>query len=130
MGLFKEEKVYPKQVDPSLIGSKFSQFLTQDGWKVQTKDEGSKVLVQAQKGGILRDLIVADRALNFLFEKAPEGMKVTVGVGKWVQNLAIATIEILLVSELFLFVDVPEMLWTFHVENQLMKKLDEIVESS
>ncbi|MFP3205226.1 MAG: hypothetical protein RXS23_07410 [Metallosphaera yellowstonensis] len=130
MGLFKKEKVYPKQVDPSLIGSKFSQFLTQDGWKVQTKDEGSKVLVQAQKGGILRDLIVADRALNFLFEKAPEGMKVTVGVGKWVQNLAIATIEILLVSELFLFVDVPEMLWTSHVENQLMKKLDEIVESS
>jgi len=122
--------VYPKQVDPSLIGSKFSQFLTQDGWKVQTKDEGSKVLVQAQKGGILRDLIVADRALNFLFEKVPEGMKVTVGVGKWVQNLAIATIEILLVSELFLFVDVPEMLWTSHVENQLMKKLDEIVESS
>ncbi|EHP69079.1 hypothetical protein MetMK1DRAFT_00018250 [Metallosphaera yellowstonensis MK1] len=130
MGLFKKEKVYPKQVDPSLIGSKFSQFLTQDGWKVQTKDEGSKVLVQAQKGGILRDLIVADRALNFLFEKVPEGMKVTVGVGKWVQNLAIATIEILLVSELFLFVDVPEMLWTSHVENQLMKKLDEIVESS
>jgi len=122
--------VYPKQVDPSLIGSKFSQFLTQDGWKVQTKDEGSKVLVQAQKGGILRDLIVADRALNFLFEKVPEGMKVTVGMGKWVQNLAIATIEILLVSELFLFVDVPEMLWTSHVENQLMKKLDEIVESS
>jgi len=130
MGLFKKEKVYPKQVDPSLIGSKFSQFLTQDGWKVQTKDEGSKVLVQAQKGGILRDLIVADRALNFLFEKVPEGMKVTVGMGKWVQNLAIATIEILLVSELFLFVDVPEMLWTSHVENQLMKKLDEIVESS
>jgi hypothetical protein len=130
MGLFKKEKVYPKQVDPSLIGSKFSQFLTQDGWKVQTKDEGSKVLVQAQKGGILRDLIVADRALNFLFEKVPEGMKVTVGVGKWVQNLAIATIEILLVSELFLFIDVPEMLWTSHVENQLMKKLDEIVESS
>ena len=130
MGLFKKEKVYPKQVDPSLIGSKFSQFLTQDGWKVQTKDEGSKVLVQAQKGGILRDLIVADRALNFLFEKVPEGVKVTVGMGKWVQNLAIATIEILLVSELFLFVDVPEMLWTSHVENQLMKKLDEIVESS
>lgn len=63
-------------------------------------------------------------------EKVPEGMKVTVGVGKWIQNLAVTAIETLLLSELFLVVDVPEMLWNSHVENELLKKLDDIVNSS
>ncbi len=44
--------------------------------------------------------------------------------------MAITAVETLLLSELFLVVDVPEMLWNKHVESQLMKKIDEIVERS
>jgi hypothetical protein len=42
----------------------------------------------------------------------------------------VTAIEAILLSELFLAVDVPEMLWTEHVESKLMNKLDEIVKSS
>ncbi|MEM3999200.1 MAG: hypothetical protein QXW86_00050, partial [Saccharolobus sp.] len=82
------------------------------------------------KGGILRDIIAADRALTFTFENTPQGLKVTAGVGSWIKNLAITAVETLLLSELFLVVDVPEMLWNQHVESQLMKKIDEIVQRS
>jgi hypothetical protein len=130
MGLFKKEKTYPQQVNLQTVVTKFVDYLNGDGWKVQQKVEGDKAIVQAQKGGILRDLIAADRALTFTFENTPQGLKVTAGIGKWLQNIAVTAIEAILLSELFLAVDVPEMLWTEHVESKLMNKLDEIVKSS
>jgi len=130
MGLFKKEKTYPQQVNLQTVVTKFVDYLNGDGWKVQQKVEGDKAIVQAQKGGILRDLIAADRALTFTFENTPQGLKVTAGIGKWLQNIAVTAIEAILLSELFLAVDVPEMLWTEHVESKLINKLDEIVKSS
>jgi len=130
MGLFKKEKTYPPVQDLDRVIQNFAQYLSSDGWKVQQKVEGNKAILQAQKGGILRDIFAADRALTFTFEQLPNGLKVTVGVGKWVQNIAVTAIEAILISGLFLAVDVPEMLWTEHIESNLMKKLDEIVNSS
>lgn len=54
----------------------------------------------------------------------------TAGIGSWKKNLAITALETLFLSELFLVVDVPEMLWNEHVESELMKKLDEIIQKS
>ena len=130
MGVFKKEKTYPVQVNLQEVIGKFVEYLNQDGWKVQQRIEGDKAVVQAQKGGILRDLIAADRALTFTFENTPQGLKVTAGIGKWLQNIAVTAIEAILLSELFLAVDIPEMLWTEHVESKLMQKLDEIVKGS
>lgn len=130
MGVFKKEKVYPQIKNLQAAIQNFIQYLNNDGWKTQYKVEGNKAIVQAQKGGILRDMIAADRALTFTFEQTPSGVKVTAGIGKWIQNLAVTAIEAIFLSELFLFVDVPEMLWTEHVESNLMKKLDEIISTT
>ncbi|MBW9140876.1 MAG: hypothetical protein K1T65_04120 [Candidatus Aramenus sp.] len=129
MGLFKKEKTYPPVKDLNAVVSQFVQYLQSQGFKVQQKIENNKAVIQAQKGGILRDLIAADRALTFTFENNPDGLKVTTGVGKWLQNIAVTAIEAL-ISELFLAVDVPEMLWTSHVESNILKELDKIVSST
>ena len=50
-----------------------------------------------------------------------------VGIGKLIQNLAVTAIEALLLTELFLAVDVPEMLWTTHVEKQVIQEITRIV---
>jgi len=84
-------------------------------------------LVQAQKGGFLRELITAERALNILIQGEPNNFMVRVGIGKWVQNIAVATVETLLISELFLPLDVGEMLWNVEVEKKILKKIDDFV---
>jgi len=86
--------------------------------------------VQAQKGGILRDIIAAERALTFTMDQTQGKLTVRAGIGKWIQNIGVMALEVLLLSELFLFVDVPEMLWNEHVEKAVMAKLDEIVRSA
>ena len=86
------------------------------------------IVIQAQKAGILRDIISADRAFTIVIAGQPEDFTVHVGIGRWIQNLAVAAVETLLLSWLFLAVDVPEMLWTRHVEDEIVKKIAQIVE--
>jgi Ca2+-dependent lipid-binding protein len=129
MGIFKKEKVYTTQKDVGQIINQFVTYLQQKGFKTQYREENGKAIVQAQKGGILRDLIDADRALTFTFEKVGNQLKVTAGIGKWIQNLAVTAVETIILSPLFLAIDVPEMLWTEHVESEIMKGLEQIVSS-
>jgi len=48
---------------------------------------------------------------------------VHIGIGKWLQHLGVAVIETLLVSDLFLVVDVAESAWNIEVEDKLIKDL-------
>jgi len=104
------------------------RYLQDDGFKVQTpRPSQGGMLIQAQKGGFLRELITAERALNILIQGEPNNFTVRVGIGKWVQNIAVVTVETLLISELFLPLDVGEMLWNVEVEKKLLKKIDDLV---
>jgi hypothetical protein len=87
-------------------------------------------ILQARKGGILQELIASDRALTLTFELQPDGLLVKVGVANWQRNIAIAAIETLLISGLFLLVDIPEILWNKHIEEEVLKVLDQIIEKA
>lgn len=116
-----------KDKDLEQLSQQIVQQLQTEGYKVQTTAAPLGKVIQAQKAGILRDLITADRAFTILISGQPSDFTVHIGIGKWVQNLAVAAVEILLLSTLFLAVDVPEMLWTMHVENGLAKEITQIV---
>ena len=116
-----------KSKDLGQLSQQIMQQLQTEGYKVQTRTAPLGNIIQAQKAGILRDIIAADRAFTILVSGQPDDFTVHIGIGKWVQNIAVAAVEILLLSTLFLAVDVPEMLWTTHVENGLVKEITMIV---
>ncbi|KJE48678.1 MULTISPECIES: hypothetical protein [Acidiplasma] len=128
MEIFKKERVFNTQKDLKAVVQDFSDYLTNNNWKVQSNVQDNKAILQAQKAGILRDIIAADRALTFTFEKQDDGIHVHVGVGKLLQNLGVTAIEALFLSEIFIVVDVPEIAWTDHVEKQLMQQLQQIAQ--
>ncbi|MGC9192207.1 MAG: hypothetical protein ACP5GT_06205 [Conexivisphaera sp.] len=130
MNPFRKEADYGRRVDLGSVVERFTEYLESDGWKVQSSVQGDRAVVQAQKGGILRDLVAADRALTFVLDQSSGSLRVSAGVGRWLRNIGVMALEALLLSELFLAIDVPEMLWNEHVEKKLLKKLDEIVGSS
>jgi len=84
-------------------------------------------VIQAKKAGILRDIITAARAFTIVVAGQPNDFTIHIGIGKWVQNLAVAAVEALFLSVLFLAIDVPEMLWTKHIEKGLAKEIARIV---
>jgi len=52
---------------------------------------------------------------------------VRIGIGKWLQHLGVAALETLLLSDLFLVVDVAETAWNFEIEDKLVKQLESFV---
>ena len=116
-----------KNRDLNQLASQISNQLQSDGYKVQSATPPLGIVIQAQKAGVLRDIITADRAFTIMISGQPNDFTIHIGIGKWIQNIAVAAVEILLLSTLFLAVDVPEMLWTRHVEGELVKEITQIV---
>jgi hypothetical protein len=116
-----------KNKDLGQLAQQIVQLLQNDGYKVQSTTAPLGQVIQAQKAGILRDIITADRAFTIMLSGQPNDFTVRIGIGKFMQNLAVAAVETLLLSALFLAVDVPEMLWTRHIENELLKQITNII---
>jgi hypothetical protein len=57
----------------------------------------------------------------------PNNFTVRVGIGRWLKHLGITAAEALLLTDLFLLVDVPETLWNFEIENKIAKKIESLV---
>jgi len=109
------------------VAQQIEQQLKADGYKTQSTVAPLGNIIQAQKAGIMRDIVSADRCFTLMVSGQPNDFTVHIGIGKWIQNLAVTAVETLLLSFLFLAVDVPEMLWTTHVEGQLAKQIQAIV---
>ena len=116
-----------KGKDLGQLSQTIAQQLQSDGYKVQSRNAPIGMIIQAQKAGILRDIITADRAFTIVLAGDPNDFTVHIGIGKWIQNLAVAAVEAILLTWLFLAVDVPEMLWTTHVEKGIARQITQIV---
>jgi hypothetical protein len=117
-----------KNANLDVLKQKIEDYLQQEDFKTQSTEENPQgTIIQAQKGGILSAVIAADRALTILIEGQPNDFTVRVGIGRWLEHLGVTAVEILLLSPLFLLVDVPETLWNLEIEGKLVRQIDEIV---
>ena len=116
-----------KNKDLDQLAQQIATQLQSEGYKVQSTTAPLGRVIQAQKAGILRDIITADRAFTIMITGQPNDFTIHIGIGKWIQNIAVAAAEALLLSVLFLAIDVPEMLWTRHIEGEIAKEITQIV---
>ncbi len=118
-----------KNKDLNQISQQIVDQLKSEGFKVQSASPPLGIVIQAQKAGILRDVISANQAFTIMITGQPNDFTIHIGIGKWIQNLGVAAAEAVFLSVLFLAVDVPEMLWTKHVENEIVTQITQIVGS-
>ncbi|MDA8314669.1 MAG: hypothetical protein M0010_05775 [Actinomycetota bacterium] len=117
-----------KGTDLNVLQQKIEEYLKSDGFTVQSSAPSSEGLVlQAKKGGFLRGVVDADRALTIMLTGTPDDFTVRVGIGKWLEHLGVAAIETLLISDLFLVIDVADTAWNFEVEDKLVKQIESLV---
>ncbi len=124
----KTERFQGKGKDLSAVQSHIEDYLKTEGFAVQTSSPSSQgVVIQAKKGGFLRGVVDADRAMTITITGDPNDFTVHIGIGKWLEHLGVAAIETLLVSDLFLVVDVAETAWNVEVEDKLVKDLETFI---
>ncbi len=116
-----------KNKELSNLAQQIEGKLQSEGYKTQSTTTPAGCVIQAQKGGILADIITAERAFTILVAGNPNDFSIHVGIGKFIQNLAVMAAESILLSWLFLAVDVPEMLWTRHVERSIVDQINQLV---
>jgi beta-lactamase superfamily II metal-dependent hydrolase len=124
----KSEHFEGKGTNLTELESHLVDYLQTDGFTVQTSppsDQGT--VIQATKGGFLRDVVAAERAFTITITGTSSDFTVRFGIGKWLKNLGVAAIETLLVSELFLVVDVADSLWSLEVEDKIIADLKKFV---
>ena len=124
----KEEHFQGKGTEISELRSHIEQYLKDDGFAVQTSaasDQGT--VIQGKKSGFLREIVAADRAFTVTITGSPNDFTVRFGVGKWLEHLGVAAFETLLISELFLIVDVADSLWNLEIENKLIADVKSFV---
>jgi hypothetical protein len=117
-----------KDRDPGYVQGHIEEYLKSDGFTVQTsKPSAQGVVIQAKKGGFLRGVVDADRAMTIVIAGTPNDFTIRIGIGKWVEHLGVAVIETLLISQLFLVVDVAESAWNLEIEDKLVKDIKAFV---
>jgi hypothetical protein len=124
----KVQQFQGKGTDLNDLQGKIESYLKSEGFTVQTSPPGPDgTVIQAKKGGFLSEVIAADRALTILISGASDNFTVKIGIGKWLEHLGIAAVETLLLSTLFLVVDVAEMAWNLEIEDKLAKQIESFV---
>ncbi len=124
----KVEQFQGKGTDLNALQSHIEEYLKSDGFTIQTSPQSAQgVVIQAKKGGFLRGVVDADRAMTIMISGNPNDFTVRIGVGKWLEHLAVAAIETLLISDLFLVVDVAESAWNIEIEDKLVKDVKSFI---
>ncbi len=124
----KEEQFQGKGTDLSALQSHVEEYLKSDGFTVQSSAPSAEgVVIQAKKGGFLRGVVAADRAMTVTIAGSPADFTVRIGIGKWLEHIGTAAIETLLISGLFLVVDVADVAWNFEIEDKLVKNIKSFV---
>jgi hypothetical protein len=124
----KVDHFQDKGTDLGQLQAHIEEYLKGDGFTVQaTPSSAHGTVIQAKKGGFLRQAIDANHALSIMISGSPADFTVRIGIGKWLENLGVAAIETLLISELFLVVDVAENVWTVEIEDKLSKDIKSFV---
>jgi hypothetical protein len=124
----KSEHFAGKGTNLTDLETHITQYLENDGFKVQTAPPSDKgTVIQAVKAGFLRDVVSAERAFTITITGDPSDFTVRFGIGKWLQNLGVAAAETLLLSELFLPIDVADSLWSLEVEDKIIADIKKFV---
>jgi hypothetical protein len=115
--------------DLNELSRKIEASLQRDDFQTQIVSTSKGHVIQAKKEDFLRDLLTATRAITIIIKGEPNDFEVQVGIGKWIQNLAVTAVEAVITGGLFLLINIPEMIWNFDVETQVVNKITRIVET-
>ncbi len=104
------------------------EFFREEGFRLQSSKHPNGYLIQAKKGGIFRTLLAASRAYTVIIEGDPSNFKIKIGIGEWLKDLGVASLESFFLTPLLAFVEVPEALWSYEIEHHLWHYVETEIE--
>lgn len=113
-------------VDLEKLAAGIEGYFKDDDYTTQLTKTDAGYVVLATKEDAVRELLAADRAFTITVSGDETKVRVSIGVGKWEQNLAVEALEGIILSPLVFVLEVPVSLWSYQIEMELW----EFVEAS
>lgn len=91
----KENEWTNKNIDLSLLANEIERFFQNDGFHevmVDKDPNGTWFDIQARKTGVLRTIVSSRKVIHVIIKGQPNSFKVTLAVGEWGKNIAVATL--------------------------------------
>lgn len=99
------------------------------GYETQSVTRKDGWVIQGRKTGFLRGVVAADRAFTIIISGEPDSFTVSIGVGKWEQNLAVAFLEGVALAPVLLFLEIPVSLWSYEMEHEFWGYIEHQIET-
>jgi len=123
----KSEHFEGKGTNLTELESHLTQYLKADGFTVQTSPPGDQDSHSSNQGRLSPRHRRRRAAFTITISGLPSDFTVRFGISKWLQNLGVAAAETLLLSDLFLPIDVADSLWSLEVEDKIIADLKTFV---
>lgn len=128
MGVEKTMRFTGKHLDMDWFSQRIVDDLNSEGFATQRSKGPDGIVIQARKESLLRDLATAERCLTITVQGQPDDVTIVVGIGRWIQNIAVASIKAVLTAGLFLPVDLLEMAWNSRIQYEIMDDISRLAE--
>ncbi|MEM0139358.1 MAG: hypothetical protein QXZ44_01905 [Ferroplasma sp.] len=120
----KDREYSGKNINLDKLASITEQYFQNEKFKTQLGKHPNGTLIQATKEGLLRSIAGMDRAYTITISGTPDEAKISIGMGKWLQDLGVAAIESFLITPELAFLEVPESMWGFEIEDKFWKYIE------
>lgn len=121
-------KYIGRNCDLLQLATAIEEYFETRGYRTQSGRRESSHVVQARKENALRAVVAADRSFTLTLEGEPNSFMVSFGVGKWLQNLNVATLEGLAIGPAVFLAEVPISMWDYEVEREFWGFIENRVE--
>ena len=111
-----------------LLAGSIEEHFEIERYEIQSSKSDGGWVIQARKSGLFRELLAADRAFTVTVTGEPNNFRVSFGIGKWTQNIAVAVLEGIALWPVLFFVEVPISLWSYEIEREFWGYVEQKVE--
>jgi hypothetical protein len=128
--LGKENWYRNRQVDLDALSREVENWLARKGYftQLQRAEDKSMWLIQAQKKGIFRTVVAANRAFSIIFEGEPNEFYFKTGISEWVTNVpAVGTALLISLGTLSIPICIS-FAWALKLQNDIKKYIRERID--
>ena len=125
----KEEHFAGKGTEISALQSHIEDYLKKDGFTIQTTRPRPRNGHPGEEGRLPSRSRRGRPGATVTITGRPNDFTLRFGIGKWLEHLGVAAFETLLLSELFVPIDIADTLWNLEIEDKLIADIKKYVVS-
>ncbi|MCW6169257.1 MAG: hypothetical protein LVQ96_06995 [Thermoplasmatales archaeon] len=116
---YTQRDYFTKKQSDDELSREIVSFFAEEGFRTHEYKSVHGNIVQATKGGIYRTILGRDKAYTIVISENGLSLTIRLGVSPWIESPDDSNTESFFQKPQLAFNEIPEALWTYHLEHAL-----------